>query len=393
MSDNISIPNTTAKSMFKLMKSLAIGPKTRDQIKTAMNLKKAPYDTIIGATKLGFIKSDGTKLKLSNEYKNVVKYDEKHPHVKKAFENAFTQYQPFKLFIKIIKIYNGKIKKENVGKLLKAELNADWKISSETQYVNKLINWGEFCGILLNENGFIKLHPQYMSDSSSIENGDIDLKIIFNRYLYDKYCENDLNKIHKNLKKYEADLSESKKSGEKFEKIVSSYLRLLGFSTRKVTGVKEKKMGVSYTPNDGGGDLGLFIHSPLYYQGKNYKGISVACELKEKKTGAPKKSLDQVRTFSEQMKRLFPDYKIFRIVISQSTSYEPVYARKNAEPNIVHVPFKVIKNLFEIQKNRFDDNKELITPIQLINILDYAIKDGNLEITVEYVNEIINHIH
>lgn len=390
MSDDLSVPNTTAKSMFNLMKALATGPKTRDQIRIYLGLGKVPSHNIGGAIKLGFIEEcDDHKFKLCKDYEKISWYDGHHPEVKKSFEKALNNFRPFKSFIEIIKVHGGEINKEKIGNYLKADLNIELKPSSEYQYIGKLVNWGQFSGIIENTNGTIKLHPKYMPHSSIESGNDMDNKEFFNKYLYDKFCENDLNEICKNLEDNENDLN-GKRIGDKFENIIYSYMQLLGFSTRKTTGQKEKNTGLSYTSKDGGGDLGLFVHLPIYYRGQKYNGISIACELKAKKSGAPKKSVDQVRTFSAQIQKLFPNYINFKTVISQSIGYEPIHARKNADPDIVHIPFNVIKNLVEIQKNHFNENKELITPLNVVNILDYAITSGNLELTTEYVKEILN---
>ena len=391
MSKKIVIPNTTAKKIIDLLKVLSISSKTSKQLKTALNLKEIPHNAINAAKVLGFIEKSDGRLKLSEKFEDLVKYADDHPKIKNIFEKKLLLYKPFKLLIKIIEAKGGKIKKEEIGDLLKAELDADWKESSTKQYVEKLINWGIFGEVIIVDKDSVKLHPKFLSNSLSTENVGMDYKVIFNTYLYDRFNEKPLNESIENIQKLEKELKnvENKRKGALFEQIVSHYFKLFGFSVRTVDGYKEKKVGLSYSSRDGGGDIGLYIHLPVQIQTDIYEGIAIACEAKATSSGAPKKSVDQVRTFSEQIKKMFKKYMIFKIVVSESIGYEPVYAREKAQPDIVHFPLATLKELVKIQKNRFEKNKDLLTALDIIEFLQMAIKEGKIEITIDYLLKFI----
>ena len=391
MKRKIAIPNTTAKKMFKLIKVLAISPKTSNQIKTSLDLKKVPHNTINGLKALGFIEKVNGKWKLREEHGNIARYNEDNPTVKKVFEKRLLLYEPFKIFVKIMGLNEGRIKKAEVGDLIKAELDADWKESSKKQYIEKLINWGIFAEIIFTEKNWIKLHPKYLTNTLLVESVNADYEEVFDKYLYDEFSERDISKFLKQVLELENELTRSgdKKKGEIFEKIVYQHFRILGFSVRMKAGEKERKVGLSYASREGGGDVGLFVHLPSQIQTKLYDGIAIACEAKATSNGAPKKSIDQVRTFSEQIKKLYPNYMVFKIVVSHSIGYEPVYAREKAFPDVVHIPLAVMGNLVNLQANKLRENKRLLTPFDIIRVISTSVAEGKLEITDEYVNNIL----
>lgn len=394
MKKKIAIPNTTAKKMFELIKVLAISPKTSNQIKTSLGLKKVPHNTINGLKALGFIGKANGKWKLYEEHGSIGRYKEDNPTVKKAFEKRLLLYEPFKIFVKIMELNENRIRKAEVGDLIKAELDADWKESSKKQYIEKLINWGIFAEIILTEKNWVSLHPKYLTNTPLVESANADYEEVFDKYLYDEFSERGMSTVLKQMSELESELTRSgdKRKGEIFEKIIYQHFRILGFSVRMKAGEKESEAGLSYASREGGGDVGLFVHLPSQIQTRLYDGIAIACEAKATSNGAPKKSIDQVRTFSEQIKKLYPNYMIFKIVVSQSIGYEPVYAREKAFPDIVHIPLAVMRNLVNLQANKFRENKRLLTPFNIIRVISTSIAEGKLEITDEYANNILQKV-
>ena len=380
--------------MFELIKVLAISPKTSNQIKTSLDLKKVPYNTINGLKALGFIGKANGKWKLYEEHGSIARYKEDNPIVKKAFEKRLLLYEPFKIFVKIMELNEDRIRKTEVGDFIKAELDADWKESSKEQYIEKLINWGIFAEIILTEKNWVRLHPKYLTNTPLVESANADYEEVFDKYLYDEFSERDMSKLLKQISELENELVRlrDKKKGEIFEKIIYQHFRILGFSVRMEAGAKEREAGLSYASREGGGDVGLFVHLPSQIQTRLYDGIAIACEAKATSNGAPKKSIDQVRTFSEQIKKLYPNYMVFKIVVSQSIGYEPVYAREKAFPDIVHIPLAVIRKLANLQANKFRENKRLLTPFDIIRVISTSVAEGKLEITEEYANNILQKL-
>ena len=394
MSKKVTIPNATARQIFELIKTLAVSPKTPEQIKKAMGLRKIPYNTINGAKVLGFIKEVEGKLELAEEFRDLGKHDFNHPAVRKAFEKRLLEYSPFCTLMEMLDIHGGGLNKDCIVDLLRAELNADWKDSSARQYLDRLIGWGEFAGILEVERGFVKLCRKYYSGAIITGTDYIDLdtlKTVFGRYLYDIYTEKNIDSLIKHLNDLEEQAAKSgnKRKGNIFEKIVAGYFEILGFSARTITGHMEKVVGLSYTSKDGGGDVGLFVHLPVQTRAERYEGIAIACEAKATSNGAPKKAIDQVRTFSEQIKKMYPNYLVYKVVISNSIGYEPVYAREKAYPDVVHFPLAILRSLVELQRDKFQRNEKLLTPFDIIDIFESCIRDGALEATLEYVLNLI----
>ena len=117
--------------------------------------------------------------------------------------------------------------------------------------------------------------------------------------------------------------------------------------------------------------------------------MAIAVEAKATDKGAPKKSIDQVRTFSAKIKELFPNYYVFKAVISQSIGFDPYHARNHASPDVIHIPYDVIKYLVKLQFKRFSGNEKLVTPFEIVEILRNAIREGQLELTEGYVKKFI----
>jgi len=387
---NIVIPNATSKKIIELLKILSSGPKTKEQIKKGFRAKVMPYNTINAAKILEFVResADG-KLSIKEEFLNITKYSYDHPITIKIFKEQLLKWEVFRKLVHLLKINGGTMQKEKLSDQLEMELNAEWKNSSKTQYVGILINWGNYPKILKTEQNMIKLSPEFIKEEIKLYiPEDIDIVQIMEKNIYDTLCEINLKDIRKKLANSEKELKlNSNNRGKKFQEIIAFYFKFLGFSVRTQDGLKEKNTGLSYQPNSGGGDIGLYIHIPISTNSKVYRGVAIACEVKATENGAPKKALDQVRTFSEQIKKLYPDYKLYKLVISNSIGYEPYYARDKASPDVVHIQYSTLKKIIELQFEKFNNNKKLLSGIDLVKFLDASINECNLETTWEYFEE------
>jgi hypothetical protein len=387
-SEKISIPNATIDQIFEVIRALSISPKSQEEIKRFLNLKHPPAHAVRALVELGFAIREGGKYKLLDEYIEIPKMGKENKKVKEIFEDKFIEYKPFKALIKIIETCGGRIKKDEVGDYLEGELRAKWSKTTKNQYVNVLLNWGIYADIIFHKDSEIFLNPKYLV-SPIISVQIRDHSKIFDKYLYDFFQELDLSKMLEEIEKLEGQIATSKKRGEIFEEIIERSFRVLGFSVRRKTGERERSAALTYESREGGGDMGLFIHVPVKIGAEIFDGIAIAAEVKATDKGAPKKSIDQVRTFSTKIKELFPNYYILKVVVSQSIGFEPYHARKKASPDVVHTPYEVIKYLVKSQFKRFSENNDLITPFEVIEILRNAMREGQLELTEEYVKKFI----
>jgi len=386
----IVIPNATSKKIIDLLKMLSSGSKTKEQIKRGFGTKTIPYNTINATKILGFVleNADG-KFSIKEEFLYITEYSYKHPATIRMFKEQLLKWNVFCKLIHLLKINGGEMQKEKLGNQLEMELNAKWKSSSRTQYIEILINWGKYSKILKIEQDIIKLFPEFIREEIKLYiPEDIGIDQIMEKNIYDTLCELNLEEIRKKLANLEKELQlNSNNRGTKFQEIIAFCFKFLGFSVRTQDGLKEKNTGLSYQPDSGGGDIGLYIHIPISTTLKIYRGVAIACEVKATEKGAPKKALDQVRTFSEQIKRFYSDYKLYKLVISNSIGYEPLYARNKASPDVVHIQYTTLKNIIELQFENFNNNKKLLSGIDLVRFLDVSINEGKLETTWEYFEE------
>ncbi|WP_456330529.1 AAA-associated domain-containing protein [Archaeoglobus sp.] len=349
---------------------------------------KDPRHTIRALLELGLIVKEQGKYVLKDSYIGVLRLGKEDERLKRLFEEKLLGYTPFKKLVKILEASGGQLRKDEIGDYIQAEFNADWKQSTKSQYVKVLLNWGSYADILLLKGDKVFLNPKYANapiKSVGVENYSESLE----KYLYDYFCEKDPAELIREIEELEKVLDESKKSGDKFEEILVKLFRMLGFSVRKHTGIKERSVGLSYDSKEGG-DLGLFVHLPVKLGTEIYEGITIAVESKATQQGAPKKAIDQVRTLSKQIKKLYPNYYILKVVVSRSIGFEPYHARDKAYPEVIHLPYDVIKYFVKLQTERFKQNKTLITPFEIIEIMRKAIKEGRLELTQRYVEEILS---
>lgn len=363
--EKISVPNATIDQMFGVIRALIISPKTSNEIKKFLG-NKDPNHAIRALLEMGFLVKEQGRFALKDQYLDLLKAGKENERVKELFEEKLIRYTPFKKLVKILEASGGQLRKDEIGDYLQAEFNADWKQSTKSQYVNILLNWGSYADILLLKGDKVFLNPKYANapiKTVAVENYSKSLE----KYIYDYFCEQDPVELIREIEELEKTLDESKKSGSKFEEILVRLFRILGFSVRKQTGIKEKNVGLSYdSRKGGGGDLGLFIHFPVRFGKEIYEGVAIAVESKATRQGAPKKAIDQVRTLSKQIKKLYPEYYILKVVVSRSIGFEPYHARDKAYPEVIHLPYAVIKHLVKLQSEKFGQNETLITPFEIV---------------------------
>jgi len=199
-----------------------------------------------------------------------------------------------------------------------------------------------------------------------------------------------MDEPHDLLKKTNEATDENDK-GEFFESFIGCAFQRLGFSSRLKDGVREKRTNLTFKKS-GGGDVVLFCHFPVQSQDGVIEGYAIACEAKATIGAVGSKAVGQARNFAKKVKENYPKYLVQPLVFSQSICGYDDSGRRNSPPEVVHLTPKALLSLLGIQKKRLEEGSKLITPLNIVFLLEKLVKEQCLEPDEKKVSEIIHDI-
>lgn len=180
-------------------------------------------------------------------------------------------------------------------------------------------------------------------------------------------------------------------------RVVEGAFAALGFDCqwrngpREGTGsAHEGKTRLSF--GDKGDDLGAFFLTAPALEKDNCVGYVLATELK--RSNASKKAVGQAITFAGRVRKFSEErgltVRVLPIVVSGGECYSDKLAKDYAYDNgVLHLPLRALRELLELQHQRFHSPQTLITPPHLLNVLYQFHESATFEPTTkDYLAEI-----
>jgi len=169
--------------------------------------------------------------------------------------------------------------------------------------------------------------------------------------------------------------AEGKASERIMKKLVSSIFTVIGFTTQYQYGPRQEQV---LKFKDEGDDLLVTFPRLDPHTIEDIGGVALACELKKSKSS--KKAVMQANAFSDVVKKEFPNFLVFPIVISGRDRFMDSSARNYASASfVIHIPLQFLKAVLDKQYERFQKGERLITPIEILLILSELFTQQEVE--------------
>lgn len=186
--------------------------------------------------------------------------------------------------------------------------------------------------------------------------------------------------------------SEGKTSERIMKDLVSSIFAVIGFTTQYQKGPRQEKV---LKFKDEGDDLLVIFPRLDPHAIEDVGGVALACELKKSKSN--KKSVMQASTFSDVVRKEFPNFLVFPLVISGRDRFMDSAARNYASTSfVIHIPLQFLMAILDLQYKRFQKGERLVTPIKILLVLSELFTQQEVEPFVfdliKMVEEKLKHV-
>lgn len=245
-----------------------------------------------------------------------------------------------------------------------------------------LIDWYEFANLFKKRKNFVESYLIFakgigvISNYFELRNVERRLYMDLVSFEFDNPASAHSLSSH-NIKKlipaFEA--AEGKAAEGIMKELVSSIFIVIGFTTQYQSGPRQNQV---LKFKDEGDDLLVVFPRLDPHTIKDIGGVALACELKKSKSS--KKAVMQANTFSDVVKKEFPNFLVFPIVVSGTDRFMDSTARDYASTSfVIHIPLRFLKDVLAMQYERFRKGERLITPIEILLILSELFTQQEVE--------------
>ena len=245
-----------------------------------------------------------------------------------------------------------------------------------------LIEWYDFANLFKRRGDFVESYLIFAKQIGIISNyfalQNIERKLYMDLVSFDFGNPTSPHPVsyHKIKELFSAlETAEGKTSEGIMKKLVSSMFTVIGFTTQYQSGPRQEKV---LKFKDEGDDLLVMVPRLDPHTIEDIGGVALACELKKSKSS--KKAVMQAATFSDVVKKEFPNFLVFPIVISGRERYMDRAARDYASTSsVIHIPLRFLRGILELQYEKFHKGERLITPIEILLILSELFTQQEVE--------------
>ena len=395
----VTITKTSPELFFSLMNVVSsIQPCAIQKVRQGLKMPIGPvYSVRNFAIQYGFVISDkSTKLlSLSTDGERLMCYtgelqikfliDNIRLHLREPFASIQQELQKTK-----------QMTVKQVGDFLELKFpqKRKWLGKDKIDYSKAIIEWLLLLQVAKSNDGNIEEIAGKIKTAGIIyfpEMGTLVDRVIYDFLTEDFHTPSNIMDEPIELLRKTNEATDDIEKGELFESFVGSSFRRLGFSARLKDGIRESSTNLTFKKS-GGGDVALFCHFPIQGETEVFHGCAIACEAKATAGNVGSKAVGQARNFSKKIKENYPKYMVHSVVISQSICGYDDSGRRNAPPEVVHLTAKLILCILNIQKKRLEKGLSLITPIDIVFLLEKLIKEQKLEPDEKKIEEVIDSL-
>lgn len=245
-----------------------------------------------------------------------------------------------------------------------------------------LIEWYDFANLFKKRENFVESYLIFAKQIGVISNyfthQNIERKLYMDliSFEFDNPTSAHPMSYHKIKELFPAlEAAQGKTAEGIMKKLVSSIFTVTGFTTQYQSGPRQEQV---LKFKDEGDDLLVMFPRLDPHAIEDLGGVALACELKKSKSS--KKAVMQATTFSNVVKKEFPNFLVFPIVISGRERYMDRVARDYASTSSVfHIPLQFLRGILDMQHERFHKGERLITPIEILLILSELFTQQEVE--------------
>ncbi len=183
-----------------------------------------------------------------------------------------------------------------------------------------------------------------------------------------------------------------KASPDKAEAVMRRFVQnafaALGILVQAEDGPREASSGTGESPvqfgSQGEDSVGFFLRPPVVLA-ETSAGLVLAMELK--RTASDKKAVGQATTAAGKWRAYFDGKaSVLAVTISDSETYSEKAAREYAAANgVVHLPVESLAQLTTLQRDRFTEGRNVITPIHIWTLVHGFVQTAYTEPTTSDV--------
>lgn len=377
-------------------------PCSETQIASSIN--KSVKDTVFTASKnlalyFGFVRQTNERYEITTFGSNLLDLTGKLQ--RDCALGHLGSIEPFVSLTKILKNRKEMTVLE-VGRFLSSNFNRNWEEGTQKQIGRIYSHWLDFLqigsynkgkGIVTYSLGEIKITEVLVLQS--IENA-------MSRMIYDRLSEN--FNTPKNILSNSSDLykrvdnpldTDSDDIGKRFERYIANIFWCFGFQTRTKSGFHNETTK-PYADKFGGGDIGLFMHTPIETDEGVKHGYAIACEAKYSKSSLGSKAIRQVDDFTNRLLKerngILQEYLVHKLIVSRSDGYDETGKMSSKASGAVHLNNEILERFLVVQVELLKKRKGLITPFHFIRFINHLLKELNLQPERDYAIDVMKKI-